>query len=322
MLYNHHKDIWTGETHMPKIALALGSGGTRGIAHIGVLRFLEQNNITVEAVAGSSAGGLAGALIAAGYDSHQIENIVAQAYKTNIFGRDSTDGPSLLGLKGLVSTLKEALGERTFADLRIPFACTAVDSATSQEIVLNEGSVVDAILATVAIPGVFPPRTVRGYLLVDGGIVNPVPVALAHWLAPTLPVLAVCLYPRLEDPILLPQLTLPLNSPIPIPKPFLEQFSKLRLAQAFQIFVQSMDTTARYLADLRMDLEKPDVIIRPDVAKYGALDIVDIQELILKGSKAAEEGYPELRQSFSGLRELTRYFRKPSSPGIVLSSSE
>jgi NTE family protein len=212
--------------------------------------------------------------------------------------------------------LTEFLGDRRFEDLQTPFACTAVDLNTSEEIILAHGNVVEAILATIAIPGIFPPRQIDHYLLVDGAVLDPVPVALARWLSPSSTVIAVCLSPAPETWAQLPDPHfLPAN---PIPRPILETFGRLRISQSVQIFYKSFDTTGRMLSELRMQIDKPDAIIRPDVGKYGILDNVNTRELVAAGEAAAESALPEIRQAVSWANQLTRYFRHGQAPGKVI----
>jgi NTE family protein len=306
---------------MNDIVLALGGGGAKGIAHVGVLRILEEEGFNIRAVAGTSAGGLVGALIACGYNSHDIEKLLSEFNSPHFFNRAATDGPSLMGLQGLSELLIEAIGSRTFDQLSIPFACTAVDLNKSQEVILAQGEVNQALMATVAVPGIFPPRSMGEYMLVDGGVMDPVPVALARWLAPSYPVVAVCLTPSPDKWAQIPS-QIPIPDQSPFPKPLLEQFVKMRLGQALQIFINSIETTSRMLAELRMQQDHPDVIIRPDVADYGLLDQVKTIELIKIGENAAIRSLPEIRQAMSWSNQLSRYFRRPELPGKLIGEED
>ncbi len=180
---------------MTDIALALGGGGVKGIAHIGVIKQLEKEGFKIRAIAGTSAGGIVGAVYAAGVSLDLIVSELGMVNQKEFFARQPDDPPSLLGLTGLVNFLNTYLEGKCFSDLSMPLALTAVDIRSKQEIILNKGSVVQAVLATVAIPGVFPPVMINDLELVDGGVLDPVPVAVARWLAPHLPVVAVCLSP-------------------------------------------------------------------------------------------------------------------------------
>lgn len=292
-----------------EITLALGGGGIKGIAHIGVIDYLEKAGFTIHAIAGTSAGGLVGSIYAAGYKPDEILNLIETMSHENFYARRNGDAPSLIGYAGLAKTLVEVLGESSFSDLKIPFACTAVDTVTSQEVYLNEGRVLDAVLATLAFPGVFPPK-IRGKAeLVDGSILDPVPVSLARRMAPRLPVVAVALNAAQEEWASNPEFNKLPTVPLPIPSPIVEGFSRMRLGQALRIFLQSMDISARMLTELRLEMDKPDVIIRPDVHQYGMMDMVDPGDLIKRGYRAAEVASFQLQEAFSWHNSLRRNFR-------------
>ena len=104
-----------------EISLALGGGGARGIAHLGVLRYLDEQGYQVKALSGTSAGGMIGAVYAAGYHPDEIVERFLEVDQSHLFGRQVGDGPSLLGVAGLMYVLDEMLGEKTFDDLQIPF---------------------------------------------------------------------------------------------------------------------------------------------------------------------------------------------------------
>ncbi len=307
---DHHK---RGNHPAGEIALALGGGGMKGLAHIGVLKVLEREGFRIGAIAGTSAGGLIGAVYAAGYRPDEIEDILSNIDQTKMFGRRPNDGPSILGLAGLTRLLAELLGERTFADLSVPLAVTAVDARSGQEIIVHNGNLVDAVLATAAVPGVFPPVTIGNITLMDGGVLDPVPVSISRWLAPTLPVVAVSLNAPPEKWAELPPFyKLPIH--IPGPPPIVERFSRLRLARAFNLFVQSVEYSSRLLSELRLQIERPEVLIRPDVAMVGWLDRVDVHQVVAAGEEAARKALPDIRASLSWSNRIGRRLRRSFTP--------
>lgn len=161
-----------------KVGLALGGGSARGLAHIGVLKVLEKGKIPIDMIAGTSAGALIGALYARGSSAGEIKKMVT--------GMSLIDRARMIDLAlpktGLITgerikkILKELIGEADFSDLKIPFACVATDIVTGEEVVMNHGSVVEAVRASISIPAVFTLVKREGKFLVDGGLVNPVPV--------------------------------------------------------------------------------------------------------------------------------------------------
>jgi len=289
-----------------EITLALGGGGAKGNAHIGVLRLLDQEGFRIRAIAGTSAGGLWGSFYAAGYSPDEIEAGLSQVDPDTIYNRSSGDGPAMMGLSGVRDILQEKLGKLTFDQLRIPFAVTAVDIDLAEQVILREGSVVDAVLATIAVPGVFPPKHINGRMLVDGGVLDPVPVALARQLAPGLPVVAVVLSPMMD------QWNGPVKPRLFESLPFLSQYlARLRIAQAFNIFVRSVDIGGVMMTELRLQIEKPDVIIRPDVPQIGLMDRVDVYEVARLGERAAQAALPDLRRAVSWRSRLSRRLATP-----------
>ncbi|MFO3796701.1 MAG: patatin-like phospholipase family protein [Anaerolineales bacterium] len=272
-----------------ELALALGGGGARGNAHIGVLRVLEAEGFRIRAVAGTSAGGLVAVFYAAGFTPDEIESLFSQVKQDDLYGRSPTEGPSLIGLAGAERWLRQHLGNRTFSDLRIPCAVTAVDLNQRREVILDQGDVVNALLATIAVPGIFPPREMDGMLLVDGGVLNPVPVSVARTLAPNLPVVAIILTPPLDAPI---SPSLPLH----LPPLLTESLRRLRITQAMNIFLESVEIGSRALAQWRLAAEKPEVLIRPAVSQIGLLQKVNVPDVVRLGEEATRQALPELRR--------------------------
>ena len=307
---------------MTDISLALGGGGIKGIAHIGVIQRLLREGYKIRAVAGTSAGGLVGAVFAAGCDLVEVVNALHTANRNALFARATGDGPSLLGLAGVAQLFLDMMGDRRFDELDIPFACTAVDLKTAQEVILSQGRVLDALLATIAVPGIFPPKLMGDAELVDGGIADPVPVALARWLAPRLPVVAVSLSPVPEGWRHLPTSAKGLiPSSVPIPAPLLSQMSRLRIAQAFGVFSRSMDITQLMLGELRLQIEQPDAIIRPDVHEFSILEDVDPNILLERGEQAAEEALPAIKDTLGWQNNVRRRMRRVHPPGAFLPAS-
>ncbi len=289
------------------ISVALGGGGSRGYAHIGVLRRLEQEGYKIKALAGTSAGGIIAAAYAVGLSVDELEERFAALDQTRLFARAAHDGPSILGLSGAVKELENVLAGCTFEDLRIPCALVAVDIKSGTEIIIREGLVLDAVLATIAVPGVFPPKIRGDMQLVDGAVLDPVPVSVARMLAPKLPVAAVVLHSLEREKVNVnPLMSIPLPMPVPVPVPIIERLTRTRIAQAFQIFLQSVDVGSRKIAEMRLEIDKPDVIIRPKVNRIGILDNVDVHEVVKIGEAAADEVLPY----FKRITARPRWFRQ------------
>jgi len=214
------------------------------------------------------------------------------------------EGPGILGLSRAARLFEEFFGDRTFADLHIPCAVVAVDLKAGREVVLSQGRLVDAILATVAVPGVFPPKQYGNAQLVDGAVLDPVPVSVARTLAPALPVVAVIL--DITTNATSGFNSIPLSLPVPVPPRLVERLTRTRVAQSFNIFLQSVDVGSRALAEMRLRIDNPEVVIRPDVNGIGLLDKVDVHKIVHKGEEATELALPELQRAVSWPNRLRR----------------
>lgn len=284
------------------ITLALGGGGVKGNSHIGVIRRLQQEGFNIKAIAGTSFGGIVAVFHSLGYTPDEMEKMVAARDQTRLYGHTTNDGSSLLGLAGTSAWLQEIIGERTFADLRIPCILTAADLNSGREVLLSEGSLVEAILATIALPGVFPARRVDGLELVDGGTLDPVPVVPARSLAPKLPVVAVVLTLEMGNPAQAWKIPLPQYLPLRI----IARVGQMRYGQALDVYLRSMDMVSRAVTEYRLEVDKPDVIIRPQLSEIDTLDVVDVHEVIRRGEQATDAVLPRLRSLFNWQRRWRR----------------
>jgi NTE family protein len=294
------------------ITLALGGGGSRGHSHIGVLRRLENEGFRIKAVAGTSFGGIIAVFYALGCSPNEIEEIFKALDQNQLYGHAPDDGPSLLGLAGVKRWLKETLGDKTFADLKIPCIVTAADLKSGKEVLISTGPLVDAILATITLPGIFPARHIQDMELVDGGTIDPVPVSVARSLAPRLPVVAVVLTTRIGVP------AQSWNLPLPeyLPRLLVDRLGKMRYAMAFDVIMRSLDIVTRAVTHYRLEVDKPEIIIRPRVADIDTLDIVDVHEVALRGEQAVEEMMPRIRKYFAWRNRLRRLVGMKTWPVI------
>ena len=272
----------------PKLGLALGGGGARGLAHIGVLRVLEREGIAADLITGTSMGGLVGALYASGMSLDEIEtHMLGFGQRTSSLLRlmdvGLMSGALVQGARvyDLIATL---LGpDRTFADLNLPVAVVATDTISGREVVLREGKVVDALRATISVPGVFAPVTYGNYRLVDGGILNNVPVDVARGMGAAI-VIAVDVLPQYSA-----------NEPgaEPAVRPITLPGTLGVMQQAYDI--QMIMVSA--LTELRLKASPPDVMIWPDLPTdvtlfFGFKRAADI---IAAGQQAAEAALPQIR---------------------------
>jgi NTE family protein len=166
---------------IPKIGLALGSGGAKGFAHIGIIKTLERHGIPIDLIAGSSIGSFIGAHYAAYKDSKRLEELILGLNRTK--GLQLFD-PTLRGgiMKGRKTErfIEEVLDGATFDSLKIPYAAVATDLNTAEAVVFTDGSLVKAIRVSISVPAFFQPVFHKKRLLGDGGLSNPIPVDIAR----------------------------------------------------------------------------------------------------------------------------------------------
>jgi NTE family protein len=166
------------KSNRPKIGLALGSGGARGLAHIGVIKILEKNNIPIDFIAGSSIGALIGGLYAATKNIKKIEEIFLANNKQQLLklAFDPTFGPGFINGDKIENFVSNIIDEIKFKNLKIPFTAVATDLKNGKSVLIDKGSVSNAIRSSISVPMIFKPSQMGKKLLVDGGLSQSVPV--------------------------------------------------------------------------------------------------------------------------------------------------
>jgi NTE family protein len=258
-----------------RVGLALGAGGARGWAHLGVLRVLEQEGIPIDMVAGTSIGALVGCLYAHSASGKETLDLVRTTLPSKlqvqrrIFDYTLPLRGIIRGAK-LLRMIREAIQDADFLDLRLPFYVVTVDYHTGEEIVLHQGNVAEAVRASLSIPGVMNPARLNGRWLLDGGLLNPVPVdVLLQKGADT--IIAVCVErgkhhisrTRSRSPGLMSVLTRTMN---------------IIHGQATRDFAH-----------------KADVVLYPDVEQYSWDAFHRVQELATAGAEACRSRLDEIR---------------------------
>lgn len=294
----------------PKTALVLGCGAARGLTHIGVLKTLEKYKIPIDIVVGTSMGAMIGGAYAAGLRPEQIEEI---ACETNWLKVARILFPKRLQMAGLLDGgrvqdfLLALVGERNIQDLKIPFACVATDIWTGDEIVLNSGSLVNAIRASISFPFLFSPMKIDSRLLVDGGVVNPLPTNIARNMGADI-IIAVVATPPIDRHIkkmnsgrmITPKKILAPVSSSAFYKRFLNYFDKenhnlssgkkddIISPGIRQKMIQVGSIMENMILNLRLEAEPADIIINPDLGDIQFMDFTGAKELITRGQKATE----------------------------------
>jgi NTE family protein len=259
-----------------KIALVLGGGGARGFAHVGVLKSLAKHDIEPVAIAGCSMGGLVGALFAAGNDHLQILDIIKtiKPWKLLDVGRMG----SLIGGKGMAHEMEKFL-PGNFEELNIPLAVTAVDLQEGKLVVFNEGPLHTALRATSSIPGIITPEKNGDRLLIDGGLLNNLPVDVIHSLS-NAPVVAVDVAPSASRKIPLEE------SLINRTKSVIKGKNR---PMVFELFMKAFDIPAAMLTETRLALNPPDLLIRPELDPDLKMEDMNRYEEAMEAGYAATE---------------------------------
>ncbi len=295
-----------------EIVLALGGGGVRGCAHLGTYRCLVDHGYKISGIAGSSAGGMFGAAIASGADLDEIEKTVIEFFKHPDFRR-SRGQAALAGTGQLENALAPFIGDKNIEDFPIPFIATAVSIVTGEQVIITKGNALQAVLATIAIPGFFPSLSIDEDVLVDGAVLDPVPVELARRLDPSLPVVAVPLHykPRDFNPN---EMWLPFSDYLP--ESIFKVIVSTNFGEIMRIMYTSLEVATAHITHLAIQQSLPDVIVKPLVGQYGALEPIDPVKLIKEGYRAMESCLPTLKASYSlknSFVRITKYggLKKP-----------
>ena len=275
-----------------KVGLALSGGGARGLAHIGVLKVLEREGIPVDFLAGTSMGGVIAAAYAAGLDPDFMEQ---EALRMASVRRLLTLADPSLPRRGLFEGqkvreyLSAHLGERTFADLRIPLTLVAVDLNSGREVYLRQGRVVDAVRATVALPGVFTPVERDGQLLVDGGLLDNLPADAVRQMGADV-VIAVDVT---SDGHTISHVIRGLHRRRYVPN---------GLAATIEVLWRSVAVMMAEINRRRLAEVRPEVIIRPAIPPEVTVltGFPRATEIIAAGEQAALEALPHIRQAIEG----------------------
>jgi NTE family protein len=251
---------------IPAIGIALGGGFARGIAHVGVLKVLEQEGIPVRVVAGTSVGALIGAAYCSGVTVDELHEM-AHNVRFTTFARWTLSRCGFASNDRMISFLTRFLKVKTFEELRIPLGVTATDFNTGEGVVFHSGSIIDPVRASCAYPGMFLPVQMRGRYLVDGMLSHPVPTQPLREMGAER-VLAVHLKGTWAN-----------GGP---PRHLFDV-----IGQSFAIAQDAMSTVWRQAADL---------VIEPDVAGFAYDDFKRADDLVRVGEVAMKSALPEVRK--------------------------
>ena len=289
----------------PRLGLALGGGSARGWAHIGVIRALEEAGLAPTVVAGCSIGAVVGACYAAGR-LDRLETFARSLTRGRVVRLvdPRLPGSGLIAGNRLRRRLLTDLGDSRIETLRIAFGCVATEFGTGAEIALTEGPLVEAVRASYAIPGLFPPVDIAGRFFMDGTLVNPVPVALARALGADV-VVCVNLNGDTGGPV---------THEVTAPAPRRGLLNAMRgrvpglsrtppeppLPGIARVVLDAFNITQDRISRARLERDPPDVAIGPDVAAFGLFDFHRAADGIGLGYRAARTALPRIRAALEG----------------------
>lgn len=259
------KNKVSGLFRKKKTALVLGGGSARGMAHIGVLKIFQKAGIKFDLVVGTSIGAFIGAYYALGKDIRGAEEM---ALKFNINQNLDIIIPPTMGIIGgnrIYDLIKSMVDAKTFADVQVPFAVVAADIESGEEVIFTEGPLAEAVRVSCSYPGIFTPHRVHGRLLVDGGILNTVPVSVAR---------------RMGADIV-----------VAVDVGFCVQAGEIK--NIFGIILQTYQIMGSELN--RYQSEQADIVVRPDLAGIDQLAFAKAKMAIESGERIAIEKLPEIK---------------------------
>jgi NTE family protein len=300
----------------PRIGLALGSGAARGLAHIGVLKVLEEAKIPIDIIAGTSMGAFIGAMYAAGVPVDHMENAALEIDWRSMARLLDPVLPTsgLTDSRRLVSFIAELLPARDFADLNRPLAITATDINTGEAVIIKQGDLLEALRAGLAFPGIFSPVRFGQRFLVDGGLCKPIPTDVARQLGAD-KVIGVCTIPAVNKRT--PETYLPtaqgrakpvsrwrgLFSASSIEQAFrtaIGQESKedvrgdVKTPNIFRVCAQSVVIMENVINELHLRQNPHDLLIKPSLNDITLLEFHRAKEVIAAGEASARAALPKI----------------------------
>jgi NTE family protein len=290
----------------PCLGLALGSGSARGWAHIGAIRALEERGVKPDLICGTSIGALVGAAYAAGELDRLEEWVTGLAWTTVVRLMDLTWRGGLIRGNRLFTLFETIFKDRQIDDLPVPYGAIATELYSGRELWLRHGKVLDAVRASCAMPGLFTPVLRDGSVLVDGGLVNPVPVSMCRALGAEL-VIAVDLswgklgpyrYRNLDDDRQVAPREVPgwLERMRPAWVKTKVKQEETTIPSIFDVFMTSLDVVEMRVARSRLAGEPADVLLTPLLPDFATMDYHRAKEAIDEGRAAVERMTPLLEQ--------------------------
>lgn len=271
-----------------KLGLALGGGGARGCAHVGVIKALEEAGIPIDYIAGTSIGAFIGGVYAGG-DIHELENYLIKIKWKDVIKHLDPVIPrrGLLGGKKIVNLVERLIHYNDFKKTRLPFIAVATELASGKEIHLTKGKISDAIGASVAIPGIITPFKKGKQYLVDGGVVNPLPVNVVQKMGADIVIAVDLNHYFIKEK---------LNKRYRTPKNRLAKIFGSNWPNIFDVLESSLFLMEDKLSEKNLEIYKADVLIRPKLESTSIFDFHYAKRLIDEGYRVTKKQIPKIKR--------------------------
>lgn len=256
----------------PKIGLALGSGGARGFAHVGVIKVLKEADIPIHMIAGSSMGALVASFFAANSDIDRLYKL-AQVFKRKYYLDFTVPKMGFISGKRVKEFIRVFTYNKSLEDLDIPIAVVATDIKTGEKVVFQTGPTAEAVRASISIPGIFVPERIGSRLLVDGGVIDRIPVSVV------------------KD----------MGADIVIAVDVSHVKKEVEITSIYDVIMQSLDILQMELVESRK--LSSDVMIRPHVEHFNAKSFTNIHEIISIGEEEARAKTDQIKDCIKTWKE-------------------
>lgn len=263
----------------PTIGLALGSGGARGFAHLGVIKVLLENKIPIDLIAGTSMGSLVASFYGAGLDIDRLYKL-ALAFKRKYYLDFTVPKMGFIAGKRVKELIRVFTHSKNIEQLDIPIGIVATDLLTGEKVVFRNGPVADAVRASIAIPGIFVPEKIDGRILVDGGVIDRVPISVAKEMGADIVIAVDVSHVKINEEV----------------------------TSIFDVILQSIDIMQKEL--VKYGEFSSDIMIRPHVGHYSSRAFTNIEDIITIGEEETRKQLPAIQEAIAKWKESLLYEEK------------
>ncbi|QED47427.1 patatin-like phospholipase family protein [Cytobacillus dafuensis] len=257
----------------PRIGLALGSGGARGFAHLGVIRILKEEGIPIDLIAGSSMGAMVGCFYGAGLNIDRLYKL-SKAFKRKYYLDFTIPKMGFIAGKRVKELIRVFTHGKTLEQLELPVSVVATDLMTGEKVVFTKGSIADAVRASISIPGIFVPEKLNGRLLVDGGVVDRVPVSVVKEMGADIIIAVDVSHVKINTDI----------------------------TTIYDVIMQSLDIMQMELVSHR-EIES-DIMVRPRVEMYSSRAFTNIEDIIRIGEEETRKHIDKIKELMNEWKEF------------------